>query len=200
MVLDYLWRLSDHVAGGLTIDHCEQGNTGQLPADIQGYACTMSNNAIFVVERVPQGPENWIVSYVALVDGGIPGGGLPPGGGPSGTESACGSSGESFSPSTPDEKLLVSYFRAINSRDYATAWNLLGDELQSGFGSEQAFTDLMAQHVSCVRVLDIESRGGQTYQLQFAAQYETPFPAGSGALQDFWTVSGGKIVGSGTGP
>jgi hypothetical protein len=195
VVLDYLWRLSDDFAGTLKIDHCEEGNKGQLPANIQGYACTMSNNAILFVKLVPQGPENWFVTYVALVDGRTSATSTP-----TATESECGSSGESFSPKTSDERLLVSYFRAINDEDYATAWNLLGDELQSGYGSQQVFADQMAKHVSCVRVLDIKPRSDQTYQLQFAAQYKTPFPAGSGQLQTFWTVSGGKIVGSGTGP
>lgn len=195
VVLDYLWRLSDDFVNTLAVDHCEKGNSGQLPANIQGYACTMSNNAIFVVELVPQGPVNWIVTYVALVDGRTSTTSTPPA-----TESQCGSTGESFDATTSDERLLVSYFRAINDGDYATAWNLLGDELKSGFGSEQVFADQMAQHVSCVRVLDIKPRGDQVYQLQFAAQYRTPFPAGSGELQTFWTVSGDKIVASSTGP
>ena len=194
VVLDYLWRLSNDFVGALKIDHCDKGNSGQLPANIQGYACTMSNNSVFVVELVPQGPTNWIVSYVALVDGGTSTN-RPPA-----TESQCGSSAESLSPTTSDERLLVSYFTAINDQDYATAWNLLGDELRSGYGSQQEFADLMAQHLSCVRVLDIKARGGQVYQLQFAAQYIIPFPAGSGVLQEFWTVSGGKIVGAATGP
>ncbi len=193
-VLDYLWRLSDGFAGTLTIDHCEEGNKGQLPANIQGYACTMSNNAIFVVELVPQGPRNWIVTYVALVDARTSTTGTPP------AESGCGSPGESFSPKTSDERTLVSYFKAINDKDYATAWNLLGSKLQSEWGSQQAFADQMAAHISCVRVLDIKPIGDQEYQLRFAAQYKTPFPAGSGQLQTFWTVSGGRIVSSGTGP
>ena len=195
VALDYLWRLSDDFVGTLAIDHCDKGNSGQLPANVQGYACTMSNNSIFVVELVPQGPTNWIVTYVALVEGGTSTSGPP-----TATESQCGSSAESFSPTTSDERLLMSYFTAINDRDYAMAWNLLGDELKAGYGSQQAFADLMAQHVSCVRVLDIKGRGSQVYQLQFAAQYKTPFPAGSGALPAFWTVSGGKIVGAATGP
>lgn len=193
-VLDYLWRLSDDFARTLTIDHCEEGNKGQLPANIQGYACTMSNNAIFVVELVPQGPRNWIVTYVALVDGRTSTTGTPP------AESGCGSPGESFSPKTSDERTLVSYFKAINGKDYATAWNLLGDQIQSEWGSQQAFADQMAKHIGCVRVLDIKPIGDQEYQLRFAAQYITPFPAGSGQLQTFWTVSGGRIVSSGTGP
>ena len=195
VVIDYLWRLSDDFVGTLKINHCEEGNKGQLPANIQGYACTKSNNAIFVVELVPQGPENWIVTYVALIDGGTsmtnP---------PTASESECGSSGESFNPQTSDERLLVSYFRAINGGDYATAWNLLGTELQSAYGYQQLFADQMAMHMSCVRVLDVKPRGDQTYELQFAAQYKTPFPAGSGELQTFWTVSGGKIVAAGIGP
>ncbi len=198
-VLDYLWRVTDALAGALTIERCEEGNKGQLPANIQGYACTMSNNAIFVVELVPQGPRNWIVSYVALVDGRTSTTGTPP------AESSCGSPGESFVPKTSDERTLVSYFKAINDKDYATAWNLLGDRLQSEYGSQQAFADTMAQHVSCVRVLDINPIGDnpigdQEYRLQFAARYTAPFPAGSGQLQTFWTVSGGRIISSGTGP
>lgn len=195
-VLDYLWGLTDAFAGSLTIDHCEEGNKGlQMPANIQGYACTMSNNAIFVVELVPQGPRNWIVSYVALVDGRTTTTSTPPGAG-----LGCGSSAESFSPGSPAESTLVSYFKALNSSDYESAWNLLGGELQSEYGSQHAFAKLMAQHVSCVRVLDIKSVGDQEYRLQFAAQYPTPFPAGSGQLPEFWTVSGGRIVSSGTGP
>lgn len=195
VVLDYLWRLSDDFAGGLRIVSCERGNTGQLPANYQGYACTMSNNAIFVVELVPQGPVNWIVSYVALVDGGTGPTTKPPG-----TEASCGSSAESFDPTTPDEKLLVQYFAAINVGDYAAAWSLLGERLRSGYGSQQRFADIMATHVGCVRVTDIKSLGNQEYQLSFAAQYRKPFPAGSGALQGFWTIYGGKIVDAGTGP
>ena len=192
--LDYLWRLSDDFARTLRIDHCEEGNKGQLPANIQGYACTMSNNAIFIVELVPQGPRNWIVTYVALVDGRTLTTGSPP------AEWGCGSPGESFSPKTSDERTLVSYFKAINDKDYATAWNLLGSKLQSEWGSQQALADMMAEHISCVRVLDIKPIGDHEYQLQFAAQYNTPFPAGSGQLQTFWTMSGGRIVSSGTGP
>jgi hypothetical protein len=194
-VLDYLWRLSDDFAGTLRIVQCEEGNKGQLPANIQGYACTMSNNAIFVVELVPEGPRNWIISYVALVDGRNSTTSTPPA-----AESGCGSSTESFNPETSDEKTLVSYFNAINDKDYASAWNLLGSKVQSEYGSQQAFADIMAQHVSCVRVLDINPIGAQEYRLQFAAQYTTPFPAGSGQLPAFWTTSGGKIVSSGTGP
>lgn len=193
-VLDYLWRLSDDFVRTLRIDHCEEGNKGQLPANIQGYACTMSNNAIFVVELVPQGPQNWIVTYVALVNGRTSTTGTPP------ADSGCGSPDESFNPKTSDERTLVSYFKAINEKDYATAWNLLGGSLQSEWGSRQAFADQMAKHISCVRVLDITPIGGQEYQLRFAAQYKTPFPAGSGQLQTFWTLSGGRIVSSGTGP
>ena len=58
----------------------------------------------------------------------------------------------------------------------------------------------MAKHIGCVRVLDIKPIGDQEYQLRFAAQYITPFPAGSGQLQTFWHVFGGRIVSSGTGP
>lgn len=193
-VLDYLWRLTDDFARTLRIDHCEEGNKGLLPPNIQGYACTMSNNAIFVVELVPQGPRNWIVTYVALVEGRTSTTGTPP------AESGCGSPHASFSPTTSDEKTLVSYFTAINGKDYPTAWNLLGSKLQSEWGSQQAFAAGMAEHISCVRVLDIKAVGDHEYQLQFAALYNTPFPAGSGQLQTFWTVSGGKIVSSGTGP
>lgn len=129
-----------------------------------------------------------------LADGRTPTTDTPP------AESSCGSSRESFSPKTSDERTLVSYFTAINDKDYATAWNLLGDRLRSEYGSQQAFADMMSQHVSCVRALDIDPVGGQEYRVQFAAQYTTPFPAGSGQLPTFWTVSGGKIVSSGTGP
>lgn len=115
-------------------------------------------------------------------------------------ESGCGSPGESFSPETSDERTLVSNFKAINDKDYTTAWNLLGDRLQSEYGSPQAFADTMATHISCVRVLDINPIDAQEYRLQFAAQYTTPFPAGSGHLPDFWTASGGRIVSFGTGP
>lgn len=193
-VLDYLWRLTDDFAGTLTIERCEEGNKGQLPANIQGYACTMSNNAILVVELVPQGPRNWIVSYVALVDGQASATGTPPSG------SSCDSSGPPFDPETSDERTLVKYFDAINDKDYATAWNLLGEQLQAEYGSQRAFADTMTQHISCVRVLDITPIGDREYRLQFAAQYATPFPAGSGQLQIFWTVSGGQIVTAGTGP
>lgn len=193
-VVDYLWRLSADFAGTLRIVQCEEGNKGQLPANIQGYGCTMSNNAIFVVELVPQGPRNWIISYVALVDGRNSTTNTPP------AESGCGSSTASFNPETSEEKTLVSYFKALNAGDYATAWNLLGEKVQVEYGSQQAFADIMAQHVSCVRVLDINPIGAQEYRLQFAAQYPTPFPAGSGQLPDFWTVSGGEIVSFGTGP
>jgi hypothetical protein len=146
------------------------------------------------VELVPQGPKNWIISYVALVDGRNSTTNTPP------AESGCGSSNVSFSPETSDERTIVSYFKAINDKDYASAWNLLGGKVQAEYGSQQAFADTMGQHVSCVRVLDINPIGAQEYRLQFAAQYATPFPAGSGQLPDFWTVSGGKIVSFGTGP
>lgn len=195
VAIDYLWRLSDSFAGTLAIESCEAGNKGMLPANIQGYACTMSNNAIFVAELVPQGPTNWIVTFVVLVDGRGPTTGPP-----TATEPECGSSGESFSPTTPEERLLVDYFRALNDGYYATAWGLMGEGLRSRYGSEQAFADLMSRHVSCVRVLDIGSRGDGVYAVRLAAQYRTPFPAGSGELQPFWTVVGGRIVDAATGP
>ena len=114
--------------------------------------------------------------------------------------SGCGSSAESLSPATPDERILVSYFEALNAKDYPTAWDFLGGDVQSVYGSEQRFADLMADHVSCVRLLGVDPFGAHTYLVSLAAEYVTPFPAGSGALPGFWTVDDGAIVEVGTGP
>lgn len=195
VVLDYLWRLTDAFAATLTITGCEEGNKGLLPANIQGYGCSMSNNAIFVVELVPQGPRNWIVSFVALVDGQSTMTSPPPG-----TEAECGSSRESFEPGTADERVLVTYFQALNDEDFATAWGLMGDRLRSVYGSEQDFANLMSTHLSCVRVLAISSYGNGVYAVEFAVKYDVPFPAGGGQLQPFWTVVGGRVVDAATSP
>ena len=121
---------------------------------------------------------------------------------------------------------MVNYFNAINARDYATAWGYLDSRVQARYGSENAFAAMMSEHVACVRVLDINlattrddpdtppdiavsaSLGIQWYRVQFADQYVTPFPAGSGSLPPLWKVEANtdegapppKILDSATGP
>jgi hypothetical protein len=145
---------------------------------------------------------------------------------PTATGSECGSSAKSLTPRTPAEEVLVNYFNAINIRDYARAWGYLDSRVQARYKSENAFAAMMSEHVACVRVLDINlatnrddpdtppdiavsaSLGIQWYRVQFADQYVTPFPAGSGSLPPFWKVEANtdegapppKILDSATGP
>lgn len=119
---------------------------------------------------------------------------------PSAPGSGCGSSALSLSPATPDEQTLVSYFEALNAKDYPTAWDFFSDDVQSIYGSQQRYADLMSEHVDCVRLLGVTPFGAHTYLVKLAAQYVTLFPAGSGELPGFWTVEDGKIVEFGTGP
>lgn len=112
----------------------------------------------------------------------------------------CGSSAPSLIPGTPDEQTLVGYFEALNARNYGTAWEFFGDPIRSMYGSEQNYVAVMNQHVDCVRLLGVTPYGPHTYLVDLAAQYVTPFPAGSGALPAFWTVDDGVIVEVGTGP
>lgn len=112
----------------------------------------------------------------------------------------CGSSAPSLSPGTPDEQTLVGYFEALNARNYGAAWEFFGDDIRSMYGSQQNYVALMNKHVGCVRLLGVTPYGPHTYLVNLAAQYVTPFPAGSGALPAFWTVDDGIIVEVGTGP
>lgn len=112
----------------------------------------------------------------------------------------CGSATPSLVPTTADEQTLVGYFEALNARDYPTAWNFLRDAAKSVYGSQQRYAELMAAHVGCVRLLGVKPHGAHAYLVDLAAQYVTPFPAGSGALPAFWTVEDGAIVEFGTGP
>ena len=114
--------------------------------------------------------------------------------------SGCGSSTPSLSPETPDEQTLVGYFEALNSRNYGAAWEFFGDDVRSMYGSEQNYVALMNEHVGCVRLLGVKPYGAHTYLVSLAAEYVTPFPAGSGTLPSFWTVDDGAIVEVGTGP
>lgn len=115
-------------------------------------------------------------------------------------DGGCGSSAPSLSPDTPDEQTLTGYFEALNARNYGAAWEFFGDEIRSMYGSEQNYVALMNEHVGCVRLLGVKPYGPHTYLVNLAAQYVTPFPAGSGALPSFWTVDDGTIVEFGTGP
>lgn len=119
---------------------------------------------------------------------------------PSSPDSGCGSSAPSLTPKTPDEQTLAGYFEALNAKNYGTAWGFFGDDVRSMYGSEQNYVAAMNEHVGCVRLLGVTPFGGHTYLVTLAAQYVTPFPAGSGALPGFWTVDNGTIVGAGTGP
>ena len=119
---------------------------------------------------------------------------------PSTPASSCGSSAQSLSPATSDEQTLASYFEALNAKDYPTAWDFFGGDVQAKYGSAQRFAGLMNDHVSCVRLLGVQPFGAHTYLVHLAAEYVTPFPAGSGALPGFWTVDDGTIVEFGTGP
>lgn len=115
-------------------------------------------------------------------------------------DTGCGSSAPSLSPRTPDEQTLVGYFEALNARNYGAAWDFFGDDVRSMYGSQQNYVQLMIDHVGCVRLLGVKPYGPHTYLVNLAAQYVTPFPAGSGALPAFWTVEDGAIVEVGTGP
>lgn len=112
----------------------------------------------------------------------------------------CGSSAPSLIPGTPDEQTLVGYFEALDAKNYGAAWNFFGDDVQSMYGSQQRYVELMNTHVSCVRLLGLRPYGDHVYLAILADQYVVPFPAGSGALPAFWTVEDGKIVEVGTGP
>lgn len=124
-----------------------------------------------------------------------PSGALPPA-----PSSGCGSSAPSLSPATPDEQTLVGYFEALDARNYGAAWGFFGDGIRSMYGSQRNYVAVMNEHVDCVRLLGVTPYGPHTYLVNLAAQYVTPFPAGSGALPDFWTVDDGVIVEVGTGP
>jgi hypothetical protein len=119
---------------------------------------------------------------------------------PPAPETGCGSSAPSLNPETPDEQTLVGYFEALNARNYGAAWDFFGDEVQAMYGSEQNYIALMNEHVSCVRLLGVKPFGAHTYLVTLAAQYVTPFPAGNGALPEFWTVDDDVIIEVGTGP
>ncbi|MBU3707196.1 MAG: hypothetical protein FGM50_11040 [Mycobacterium sp.] len=134
-----------------------------------------------------------VAGMVALPTSGAQAAPPPPG-------SECGSPAPSLSPSTPDEQTLVSYFEALNARNYGTAWTFFGEDVQSMYGSPRRFAEVMNAHVDCVRLLGVTPYGAHTYLVNLAAQYVTPFPAGSGALQSFWTVEDGAIVEIATGP
>lgn len=114
--------------------------------------------------------------------------------------SGCGSSAPSLTPDTPDEQTLVGYFEALDARNYGAAWEFFGPGIRSLYGSQRNYVAAMNEHVGCVRLLGVTPYGPHTYLVNLAAQYVTPFPAGSGALPDFWTVEDGVIVEVGTGP
>lgn len=119
---------------------------------------------------------------------------------PPAPETGCGSSAPSLSPESPDEQTLVGYFEALDAKNYGTAWDFFGDDVHAMYGSEQNYVALMNEHIRCVRLLGVRPFGAHTYLVNLAAQYVTPFPAGSGALPAFWTVADGVIAEVGTGP
>lgn len=119
---------------------------------------------------------------------------------PPAPETGCGSSEPSLSPETADERTLVTYFEALNARNYGAAWDLFGGDVQAMYGSERDYVAVMNEYVSCVRLLGVTPFGPNTYLVNLAAQYVKPFPAGSGALPAFWTVDDGVIIEAGTGP
>ncbi len=230
-VLDYLWGLSDDFARTLTLDHCEPADPAGVSNSDRFDRCFLSNNAFLVGYQISLPPaSNWIFNGIGLIDGRPSTTGKPATTGstapPTATGSGCGSSEKSLTPRTPAEEVLVSYFNAINARDYATAWGYLDSRVQARYGSENAFAAMMSAHVACVRVLDINlatnrddpdtppdiavsaSLGIQWYRVQFADQYVTPFPAGSGSLPPFWKVEANtdegapppNILDSATGP
>jgi hypothetical protein len=230
-VVDYLWGLSDDFARSLTLDHCELADPTGVSNSDRFHRCFLSNNAFLVGYQISLPPaSNWIFNGIGLIDGRPSTTGRTtttgPTAGPTATGSGCGSSAKSLTPSTPAEEVLVSYFNAINARDYATAWSYLDTRVQAQYGSESAFATIMSEHVACVRVLDIDltanqddpdtppdiavsaSLGIQWYKVRFADQYVTPFPAGSGSLPAFWKVEANsdegapppKILDSATGP
>jgi hypothetical protein len=104
------------------------------------------------------------------------------------------------------EQVIVDYFRAINDRDYNTAWQYLGQPMRSMYGAPTQnqdadglanFTSIMSRHVACVRVTDIvvarssdpdisASMGIQWYRVSFDDEYIIPFEAGAGTLPPFY--------------
>lgn len=220
-VVDYLWRLDDGFVQTLRLQSC-QATTQYGPTQYNDEvdSCPLSNNAILVVPRTARPPNaNWIASFVVLVEqppSTTSGGG---GSGSGGDQQACGSTQPSVTPATPAQKVLVDFFTAVNNKDYATAFGYLDNGMQSSYGGLAGFSSLMSEHVSCVRVLGIStatfddpevsaSLGIQWYGVQLAAQYLTPFPAGSGQFPPFWKVHAdpkegappARITGTATGP
>lgn len=130
-----------------------------------------------------------------------------------------GCSATEMTPTPPAQTALVRYFHAIDTADYATAYALLGTDLQSGWAAAGPSTDgaanfaaFMADHIQCVEVTGIStvsvpgdptvsaSMGIQWYRVTFDARYRAPFPAGSGELQPFCKVRADPKTGPGRPP
>jgi hypothetical protein len=124
-----------------------------------------------------------------------------------------------MTPTGEAQTTLVQYFGAIDTGDTATAYGLLGSQLQAGWTaagptSDGAanFASFMAQHVECARVTSITtasapgdpdvsaSLGIQWYRVELEARYKEPFPAGSGEFPIYYKVHADPHTGAGRPP
>jgi hypothetical protein len=141
-----------------------------------------------------------MAAVVSLIGGGITLAGQ------AAADPACANGQPDASPAGKGQQVIVDYFKAVNNRDYATAWGYLGRPLRAMYGPTSpdrdanglsSFSSIMRQHVKCVRVTKIDlarstdpdvsaSLGIQWYQVTFDAEYITPFEAGAGTLPPFY--------------
>lgn len=217
-VVDYLFALSDGFASSLTASACRPPAELGLSPSAAATACALSNNAIVLFD-LKDSNSGFYASGVVLVDGPPPSSSGTPSTSPSSSPpAACGSGAPAFQPTRPAERVLVSYFKAMNDKDYATAFSYLSDELQHGwiaFGPTADalanYTKFYGDHVRCVVVTSIKtavstdptvsaSMGIQWYEVQFDDEYISPFPAGSGKLQGYYRVRADPHEGAGRPP
>jgi hypothetical protein len=206
-VVDYFFGLSDTFAATVTAEACVPPAQMGLQTDAAA-ACALSTTAIVLLDRTDSGEFHAV--GVVLVQ-------QPPSSASTGTPAARGGEPE-FHAVRPAEKLLVKFFRALNGRNYATAFGLLSAQLQQnwvGIGpSDDALTNFSKfyrDHLRCVTVTSIEvvfrndptvsaSMGIQWYEVQFADEYISPLPAGSGKLQPYYRVRSDPHQGPGRPP
>ncbi len=125
---------------------------------------------------------------------------------PAAADSGCANGQPDAKPVGNGEKVIVDYFRAVNARDYTTAWGYLGRPMRAMYGAVSPdqdtagladFSSIMSRHIKCVRVTKISntdssdpdisaSMGIQWYQVTFDDEYLTPFEAGAGTLPPFY--------------
>ncbi len=111
---------------------------------------------------------------------------------PAAAESGCANGQPDAVPQDPGQQVIVDYFRAVNDRNYGTAWGYLAPSAQDMYGTLPNFVSILNEHVKCVRVtkfLPVEGGGPQSYYVVFDVEYLVPFVAGSGSLPMFFKVS-----------